>query len=176
MISPDVVINRTGKGADRLQVLRRYPFVSELQRMTVLVKHVGPGNGFLHNNEGPVVQTRVLALVKGSCEALRPRLTKEPDDLAKLQRSLTKSGLMVLCLAAKEVSEDVARADPEDVDRKDLESDLEFCGLLVLKNSVKQGTVTTVKQLRRSYHRLIMITGDHPLPRHVPVAVHFTAA
>jgi len=61
------------------------------------------------------------------------------------------------------VSPAIANQDPEQVDRQDLENDLQFCGLLVLRNSIKKDTVATVKQLRRSYHRVIMITGDHPL-------------
>lgn len=145
--------------------------------MAVLVKHTGPGAGFLQQmgDKAASEQNRVLALVKGSCEVLRPCLLKEPEGLGKLQQKLTNDGLRVLCLAAKEVSESVAKADPEHVDRQDLERDLEFCGLLVLRNSIKQHTVATIRQLRRSYHRVIMITGDHPLTacqvaRHVSMA------
>jgi cation-transporting ATPase 13A1 len=150
MISPDILVNKYGKGADRLQVLRRYPFVSELQRMATLVKHVGPGTGYQQPEQKTAELNRVLALVKGSCEVLRPRLKKVPDDFAIVQEDLTKCGLRVLCLAAKEVPEKLAKTDPEDVNRQDLESDLEFCGMLVLKNSIKLGTVSTVKQLRRA--------------------------
>eukprot|EP00439_Symbiodinium_sp_Y106_P008883 s4423_g1.t1 len=53
--------------------------------------------------------------------------------------------------------------DAELLERDDVETGLQFCGLLVLRNSVKPNTSNTIRQLRQSYHRVIMITGDHPL-------------
>jgi len=100
----------------------------------------------------------VLGLVKGSCDALKPRLLDAPENLDDLQDQLTKVGFRVLCLAAKEMKE----LDVEATEREEVESSLHFCGLLVLRNSVKPNTSSTIRQLRRSYHRVIMITGDHP--------------
>eukprot|EP00401_Gymnodinium_catenatum_P001329 CAMPEP_0117554754 /NCGR_PEP_ID=MMETSP0784-20121206/50919_1 /TAXON_ID=39447 /ORGANISM="" /LENGTH=1002 /DNA_ID=CAMNT_0005351933 /DNA_START=110 /DNA_END=3117 /DNA_ORIENTATION=+ len=174
MIGPDVIISRVGKGSERVQVLRRYPFVSELQRMAVLVKHQGPGIGHMQvnsNGNTKIDSERVLALVKGSCEALRPRLREVPADFQAIQDKLTKSGLRILCLAAKEMPSEAAKRDPDHIDREELEGDLEFCGMLALRNSIKQNTASTVKQLRRSYHRVLMITGDNPLTA-CQVALH----
>mmetsp|Transcript_100697 Transcript_100697/g.285379 ORF Transcript_100697/g.285379 Transcript_100697/m.285379 type:complete len:1193 (-) Transcript_100697:154-3732(-) len=165
MPGPDLVVSRAGKGAERLQVLCRFPFASELQRMSVLVRHHGPGLGHLQSPGATRTEhERVLALVKGSCEALRPRLREVPASFNGLQEKLAKSGLRVLCLAAKEMPIEMARRDGiEQVDREDIESGLEFSGFLVLRNGIKPQTATTVRQLRRSYHRVVMITGDHPL-------------
>ncbi|CAK0833011.1 unnamed protein product [Prorocentrum cordatum] len=164
-VSPDLVASRVGKGADRLQVVRRFPFQSELQRMAVVVRHTGPGTGYLQGADpgqrGEL--DRCMALVKGSCEALAPRLRSTPGGFAGLQRELTRSGFRVLCLAGKELPTELAKGDLETVDREEFERDLEFGGLLVLRNCVKQGTASTIRQLRKSYHRVVMITGDNPL-------------
>jgi len=157
MPGPDVVQSKDGKGSDRLQVLRRWPFASELQRILVLVHHKGPGG----TGRGSDFD-RVLVLVKGSCEILLPRLSEPPADFAKLHQGFAKLGLRVLCLAAKQLPSELAGADPEHMNREDLEAGLEFCGLLVLRNTEKPNTATTIKQLRRSYHRVVMITGDNP--------------
>lgn len=184
MISPDLVASRAGRGADRLQVLCRFPFASELQRMAVLVRHQGPGCGhmqgapFMGGGAGATRGEfdRWLALVKGSCEALRPRLRDVPPDFDTLQDKLAKSGFRVLCLAAKEVPAEIVKVkDPAQMPREELEMDLEFGGLLVLRNSIKAQVSSTVKQLRRSYHRVIMITGDHPLTA-CQVATHVAMA
>lgn len=165
MVGPDLLASRAGRAGDRLQILRRYPFVSELQRMTVVVRHVGPGLGHLQEPSSPasVGMDRKLVLVKGSFEMLRPRLKKPPEQLDSLQEQLTKSGLRVLCLAGRELKPSEVLSDLERLDREALEQQLEFGGLLVLRNAVKPQTSSTIRQLRRSYHRVVMITGDHPL-------------
>eukprot|EP00438_Fugacium_kawagutii_P030763 Skav215268 [mRNA] locus=scaffold2881:114932:117556:+ [translate_table: standard] len=162
MIGPDLVTSKPSKGGDRLHILRRYPFASELQRMAVIAQHHGPGLGYKEESSVAVPggrYDRVLGLVKGSCDALKPRLLDAPENLDDLQDQLTKVGFRVLCLAAKEMAE---KLDVEAVEREEVESSLHFCGLLVLRNSVKANTSSTIRQLRRSYHRVIMITGDHP--------------
>jgi len=159
MIGPDLVTSKPSKGGDRLHILRRYPFASELQRMAVLAQHHGPGLGYREEGSASAGRyDRVLGLVKGSCDALKPRLLDAPENLDDLQDQLTKVGFRVLCLAAKEMKE----LDVEATEREEVESSLHFCGLLVLRNSVKPNTSSTIRQLRRSYHRVIMITGDHP--------------
>eukprot|EP00927_Polykrikos_kofoidii_P045766 TRINITY_DN39872_c0_g1_i1.p1 TRINITY_DN39872_c0_g1~~TRINITY_DN39872_c0_g1_i1.p1 ORF type:complete len:1276 (+),score=203.55 TRINITY_DN39872_c0_g1_i1:410-3829(+) len=168
-----LVVSKPGKGADRLQILHRHPFVSEFQRMSVLVKHTGPGRGYLGISD-EVDKTpaktdkleehcRVLALVKGSCEVLKPRLREVPSNFDALQEKLSKQGLRVLCLAAKDMPDTYLRSDARDVSREMLESDLDFCGMLVLRNAIKANSVQVIKHLRRSYHRVTMITGDNPL-------------
>jgi len=160
MIGPDLVTSKPSKGGDRLHLLRRYPFASELQRMAVIVRHQGPGLGYREEAKATSQRNdRMLGLVKGSCDALKPRLLDAPENLDDLQDQLTKVGFRVLCLAAKEMND---KLDVETVEREEVESSLHFCGLLVLRNSVKPNTSSTIRQLRRSYHRVIMITGDHP--------------
>lgn len=171
--SPGLFVSKIGKGADRLQILARNPFASELQRMSVLVKHTGFGIGYagtLNTNE-EVIETsselcRPLALVKGSAEALRPMLREVPASFDKLSERLAMKGLRVICLAAKTMPDGLlkGRSDFTDVaGRSALECDLEFCGLLVLRNAVKPNSLFVVRSLRRSFFRVMMITGDHPL-------------
>eukprot|EP00928_Gymnodinium_smaydae_P022642 TRINITY_DN18954_c0_g1_i3.p1 TRINITY_DN18954_c0_g1~~TRINITY_DN18954_c0_g1_i3.p1 ORF type:complete len:1034 (+),score=247.42 TRINITY_DN18954_c0_g1_i3:655-3756(+) len=171
MPSPGFVVSRPGKGADRLQIVARNPFASELQRMSVLVKHSGPGRDFPGaaaseaEEKGPgnypPDALRALALVKGSCEALRPMLREVPKKFDALQDELSRQGLRVLCLAAKEMPDSALKGEPPA--REALERDLEFCGLLVLRNAIKPHSAQVVRSLRRSYYRVMMITGDHPL-------------
>ena len=129
MIGPDLVTSKPSKGGDRLHILRRYPFASELQRMAVLAQHHGPGLGYREEGSASAGRyDRVLGLVKGSCDALKPRLLDAPENLDDLQDQLTKVGFRVLCLAAKEMKE----LDVEATEREEVESSLHFCGLLVL--------------------------------------------
>lgn len=162
--SPGLSVSKAGRGAERLQILHRNPFASELQRMSVLVKHTGPRCGY-GEGQGEAAEdaTQYLALVKGSCEVLRPRLREVPEGFDTLQNDLARKGLRVLCLAAKEIPGNGVRTDALDMARDELEQGLEFCGMLVLRNAIKPNSASVVKQLRRSYHRVVMITGDHPL-------------
>jgi len=162
---PDEVSSkRGGKGVDTLNVLLRFPFASELQRMAVVVHHTGPGLGW----KAPIDHTskefdRKLVLVKGSCEALKPRLKEVPSNLDALLLNMTREGYRVLCLAGKELPKKLEGKVTSRLPRAELECDLEFAGLLALKNEIKPQTSSTIRKLRASYHRVVMITGDNPM-------------
>lgn len=129
---------------ERVDILKRHAFSSELKRMTVLVRR----------SKG----SSVVALTKGAPEVLAPLFSDAPADLLVEATRLAKLGMRVLALGWREIQEKVLN-EP----REGIEQEFHFAGLLCLTADIKENTVSTIKQLKSSHHRLVMITGDHPL-------------
>ncbi|CEM01515.1 unnamed protein product [Vitrella brassicaformis CCMP3155] len=171
MNSVDVV---TSKRKDRLTIVHRWPFLSENQRMTVVAKHEGNLEGWSGTASQAVVTAEddlqpkpntqaLLVLVKGSAERLRGMLRKVPHDYDTLHKSYSMQGYRILCMAAKWIDSSEVEGGYRHMDRKAIESGLVFAGFLVLGCPVKRYTERAIGDLRKSYHSLMMITGDNPL-------------
>ncbi|XP_067167335.1 polyamine-transporting ATPase 13A2 isoform X3 [Apteryx mantelli] len=132
-------------------ILRRFPFSSSLQRMSVLAKLPGKAS------------TEVY--VKGAPEMVASLCRKEtvPVDFSQMLRHYTTDGFRVLGLACKALSAAMTFEEALQLTRDSVESSLTFLGFLVMKNVLKPETAPVIHLLRNANIRPVMVTGDNML-------------
>ncbi|NXC61782.1 AT132 ATPase, partial [Aleadryas rufinucha] len=132
-------------------ILRRFPFSSSLQRMSVLVKL--PGEASAH------------AYVKGAPEMVASLCRKEtvPPDFSRMLRHYTADGFRVLALACKALGTVATFEEALQLPRDSVESGLSFLGFLVMKNVLKPESAPVIRLLRSANIRPVMVTGDNML-------------
>merc|ERR1712131_319439 len=130
-----------------LAILKCFPFSSELQRQSVIVRG--------SNRKCPQL------FLKGAPEAVAARCANMPaafeDELAKL----TRRGFRVLAMAEKEINLPFHKIDK--ADRYDCETDLNFLGLLIMQNQLKPKSEPILNELSQAGVRSLMVTGDNLL-------------
>lgn len=135
-----------------LGILKQFTFSSELQRMSVIVRKL------------PSVNARNLKVfTKGAPEMIKKLSRPEsiPKDFDMVLGSLTSKGYRVLAMAYRDIRKDFHQAMK--LERDDVECDLNFCGLIVFENRLKEQTPPTLIMLRNSAIRTVMVTGDNLL-------------
>ncbi|NXW49499.1 AT132 ATPase, partial [Nyctiprogne leucopyga] len=139
---------RDRKHQSPMGILRRFPFSSSLQRMSVLVKL--PGEDSTH------------VYIKGAPEMVASLCRKEtvPLDFSQMLRHYTTDGFRVLGLACKPLSKVTTFEEALQFPRDSVESNLTFLGFLVMKNVLKPETTPVIHLLRNANIRPIMVTGD----------------
>ncbi|NXH83109.1 AT132 ATPase, partial [Edolisoma coerulescens] len=132
-------------------ILRRFPFSSSLQRMSVLARL--PGDASAH------------AFVKGAPEMVASLCRKEtvPPDFSRMLRHYTTDGFRVLALACKALGTVTTFEEALQLPRDSVESGLSFLGFLVMKNVLKPESATVIHLLRSANIRPVMVTGDNML-------------
>eukprot|EP00764_Aduncisulcus_paluster_P006193 gnl/Carplike_NY0171/2102_a2827_539.p1 GENE.gnl/Carplike_NY0171/2102_a2827_539~~gnl/Carplike_NY0171/2102_a2827_539.p1 ORF type:complete len:1151 (+),score=437.25 gnl/Carplike_NY0171/2102_a2827_539:406-3453(+) len=131
----------------RINIMKRFPFSSALKRMSCVI---GVTKG-----RGGVEQKKIV--VKGAPDVISPLLASVPASYETQYKKLTKQGFRVLTLAWKPLDSSV---NASGISRKDAESDLIFCGFLVITSPIKPQSRGTITNLQNSGHRCMMITGD----------------
>uniref|UniRef100_A0A8C0ES54 ATPase cation transporting 13A2 n=1 Tax=Bubo bubo TaxID=30461 RepID=A0A8C0ES54_BUBBB len=132
-------------------ILRRFPFSSSLQRMSVLVKLPGEASAHVY--------------VKGAPEMVASLCRKEtvPVDFSQMLRYYTTDGFRVLGLACKPLSTVTTFEEALQLPRDAVESSLTFLGFLVMKNVLKPESAPVIHLLRNANIRPVMVTGDNML-------------
>uniref|UniRef100_A0A3P8SM40 ATPase cation transporting 13A2 n=1 Tax=Amphiprion percula TaxID=161767 RepID=A0A3P8SM40_AMPPE len=129
-------------------IVQRFPFSSALQRMSVVtVAHGG---------------SSALAFMKGSPEMVASlcRVETVPAQFSTKLRIFSSEGLRVLALAYKPVD---VNSDLRTIERGEVERDMQFLGLLMMKNLVKPESAKVINILRLAHIRTVMVTGDNVL-------------
>ena len=111
------------------------PFSSDLKYMVTI-----------HKTDG---NTKLI--VKGAPEKIFNMCNQQDPNLKKLKElseTMTKEGLRTLAIATKQTKD------------KDL-SNLEFLGLLGIKDPLRTQAVKTVKELKSAGINVVLVTGDH---------------
>ncbi|NWS20021.1 AT132 ATPase, partial [Pachyramphus minor] len=142
---------RDRKHQSPLGILRRFPFSSSFQRMSVLVKV--PGEAPAH------------VYVKGAPEMVASLCRKEtvPLDFSQMLRHYTTDGFRVLGLACKALGTVATLEEALELPRESVESSLSFLGFLVMKNVLKPESAPVIHLLRNANIRPVMVTGDNML-------------
>eukprot|EP00767_Chilomastix_cuspidata_P007095 gnl/Chilomastix_cuspidata/766.p1 GENE.gnl/Chilomastix_cuspidata/766~~gnl/Chilomastix_cuspidata/766.p1 ORF type:complete len:1443 (+),score=563.17 gnl/Chilomastix_cuspidata/766:34-4362(+) len=150
---------RYNGGKRTISVLRRFPFSSTLKRMSVI--------GSLSDLSGQGANG-TFVFAKGAPEVMFSHFAAEtvPEWFgAELQR-ISSLGLRVLALGFKPLAPRALSSSApllKTVSRASAEENLIFAGFLVADSPLKKDTLETVRILRGSAHRLVMVTGDNLL-------------
>ncbi|NWQ70020.1 AT132 ATPase, partial [Neopipo cinnamomea] len=142
---------RDRKHQSPLGILRRFPFSSSFQRMSVLVKLPGEAPADVY--------------VKGAPEMVASLCRKEtvPLDFSQMLRHYTTDGFRVLGLACKALGTVATFEEALQLPRDSVESSLSFLGFLVMKNVLKPESAPVIHLLRNANIRPVMVTGDNML-------------
>ncbi|XP_062871022.1 cation-transporting ATPase 13A2 [Trichomycterus rosablanca] len=129
-------------------IVRRFPFSSSLQRMSVVVVDSG-GNS-------------TYCFLKGAPEMVASHCVTEsvPAQFSTTLREFASEGFRVIALAYKKLD---APTDLNTIERVEVEKGLQFLGLLVMKNQVKPESAGVISTLRQAQIRPVMVTGDNIL-------------
>uniref|UniRef100_H2SUA7 ATPase cation transporting 13A2 n=1 Tax=Takifugu rubripes TaxID=31033 RepID=H2SUA7_TAKRU len=131
-----------GRGAEG--TVSRFPFSSALQRMSVVTTTPQGCSAF--------------AYIKGSPEMVASLCQEDtvPPQFSSQLQMFSSEGLRVLALAYKPLD----RTDNlKTIERRELEKDMLFLGLLMMKNMVKPQSKEVINILRDAQLRCIMVTG-----------------
>lgn len=148
----EAVVPRRGK-APALKIFQRFHFSSQLKRMSVI-------SGFSENQGS--TETTYLACVKGAPEILKPMFKTLPDDYDETYIKITRQGSRVLALGRKVIGS-LTHQQVRDMNRSEVEKDLDFVGFLVISCPLKPDSRAVIREIVESSHRVVMITGDSPL-------------
>ncbi|KAM4771102.1 putative cation-transporting ATPase 13A4 [Rhinophrynus dorsalis] len=140
--------NAVIKSVEGITVLFQYPFSSSMQRMTVITEVIGGDE--------------LVVYMKGAPEMVAKFCKPEtiPDEFFDELERYTFQGLRVIGVAYKNLKNQ-NRHDLESIEREDIESDLDFLGLLILENRLKPETRAILEELNAAKIRTVMITGDN---------------
>ena len=135
-------------GNMKVRIMQSFPFRSDLKRMTTIVKVEGfesQLNGF-------------YIVSKGAPEILSNYFKETPENYQNISSGLMKDGYRVLSLAYRKLE---GNEMMEGIERETAETNLTFCGLLILTSPLKSDTLKYITLLRQSEYKNIMITGDN---------------
>ncbi|XP_051915684.1 cation-transporting ATPase 13A2 isoform X2 [Hippocampus zosterae] len=132
--------------SEPVAIVQRFPFSSALQRMSVVTVVCGGRSA--------------LAFMKGSPEMVASLCRQEtvPPEFSKKLSSFSSEGLRVLALSYKPMD---TSTDLRAAERGEVEKDMHFLGLLMMKNLVKPESAEVIRTLRLAKLRTVMVTGDN---------------
>ena len=133
-----------------LGVIRSFEFVSELRRMSVIVKPYG--------------ENVFWGFTKGAPEVISEICNKStlPANYEQILQQYTHNGYRVIACAGKTLPKRTWRF-AQKVSREEVESNMEFLGFVVFENKLKPSTTPTLASLQDAGIRSIMCTGDNVL-------------
>ncbi|KAM4771101.1 putative cation-transporting ATPase 13A4 [Rhinophrynus dorsalis] len=129
-------------------ILQQFPFSSSLQRMSVITQVLG--------------DEKFVVYMKGAPEMVTKFCKEEsvPKGFMTELQFYTSKGFRVIGLAYKNLETKSITRDYNFI-REEIESDLEFLGLLILENRLKPETKPVLQELSCANIRTVMITGDN---------------
>lgn len=128
-------------------IIHRYQFSSSLQRMSVITRDLNSSNFNVFCKGSPEM---VMSLSKSSTI---------PEDIAKHLKEYTEKGYRVIALATKQLH-GMNYVKATKLSREEVETDLDFVGLIILENRLKPQTTSVIRELRDANIKVIMITGN----------------
>lgn len=133
-----------------LGIVRSFEFLSELRRMSVIVK--------------PSSDNVYWSFTKGAPEVISEICNKStlPKDYESLLHHYTHAGYRVIACAGKTLPKRTWLYSQK-VTREEIESNLEFLGFIIFENKLKATTAATLGVLHDANIRTIMCTGDNIL-------------
>lgn len=134
-----------------LRVRHKYPFTSELKRMSVVVEAgAQAGSG----------ARRSMVFCKGAPEIIANYLSVVPAFYNATYFYHMSRGRRVLALAYKALPIGVDPRASRKLPRAEVESSLQFAGFLIFDCDLKVDSRSVVRELKAAAHQVVMITGD----------------
>ncbi|CAH0549264.1 unnamed protein product [Brassicogethes aeneus] len=127
-------------------ILKHFQFSSTLQRMSVITKSTDAEHFDVFCKGSPEM---IISL----CDN-----TTVPNDIQTWLQNYTEQGYRVIALATKKLN-NLSEIDLNHLPREDVESNLQFLGLIILENKLKPETHDVIKTLKRAGLKIVMITG-----------------
>ncbi|XP_077511904.1 polyamine-transporting ATPase 13A3-like isoform X2 [Amblyomma americanum] len=132
-------------------IIRQFPFLSSLQRMSVVCRTLGDRSMELFAKGAPEV-------VHCLCDP-----ESVPGDYLEVLRGYTLQGFRVVAVAYRRLERKMTWHHVQRVDRSQVENALTFLGFVVMQNVMKPDTTPVVSTLHGAGIRCLMVTGDHLL-------------
>lgn len=153
-------IVNAGNGTE-LRVRHKYPFTSDLKRMTVVLEAVSatathPYASTSSSSGG----RRNFVFTKGAPEILAHHLAEVPSYYNATYFHHMSRGRRVLALAYKTIPSSTDLKSMRKLARSEAESGLHFAGFLIFDCDLKVDSKSVVRELRAAAHQVVMITGD----------------
>uniref|UniRef100_A0A8C3V9L1 Polyamine-transporting ATPase 13A3 n=1 Tax=Catharus ustulatus TaxID=91951 RepID=A0A8C3V9L1_CATUS len=132
-------------------IVRQFPFSSVLQRMCVIARVLG--------------EKRMDAYMKGAPEVIASLCKQEtvPVDFERVLEEYTKQGFRVIALAHRKLESKLTWHKVQTISRDAIESNMDFMGLIIMQNKLKQETPAVLEDLHKANIRTVMVTGDNML-------------
>ncbi|XP_073751492.1 polyamine-transporting ATPase 13A3 isoform X3 [Callorhinus ursinus] len=132
-------------------IVRQFPFSSALQRMSVVARVLG--------------DKKMDAYMKGAPEVIASLCKPEtvPVDFEKVLEDYTKQGFRVIALAHRKLESKLTWHKVQNISRDVIENNMDFMGLIVMQNKLKQETPAVLEDLHKANIRTVMVTGDNML-------------
>ncbi|XP_044526812.1 polyamine-transporting ATPase 13A3 [Gracilinanus agilis] len=132
-------------------IVRQFPFSSALQRMSVVARILG--------------DKKMDAYMKGAPEVIAGLCKPEtvPSDFEKVLEDYTRQGFRVIALAHRKLESKLTWHKIQSINRDAIESNMNFMGLIIMQNKLKQETPAVLEDLRKANIRTVMVTGDNML-------------
>ncbi|XP_012635715.1 polyamine-transporting ATPase 13A3 isoform X1 [Microcebus murinus] len=132
-------------------IVRQFPFSSALQRMSVVARVLG--------------DKKMDAYMKGAPEIIASLCKPEtvPVDFEKVLEDFTKQGFRVIALAHRKLESKLTWHKVQNISRDTIENNMDFMGLIIMQNKLKQETPAVLEDLHKANIRTVMVTGDNML-------------
>uniref|UniRef100_A0A8C7UI40 Polyamine-transporting ATPase 13A3 n=1 Tax=Oncorhynchus mykiss TaxID=8022 RepID=A0A8C7UI40_ONCMY len=132
-------------------IVRQFPFSSALQRMSVVVRKLG--------------EKRMDAYLKGAPEVVASLCAEDtiPESFTETLEFYTRQGFRVIALAHRQLEAKLSWHKVQNLNRDLIETNMEFLGLIIMQNKLKEETSGVLKDLRHANIRTVMVTGDNML-------------
>uniref|UniRef100_A0A3B4XTS7 ATPase 13A3 n=1 Tax=Seriola lalandi dorsalis TaxID=1841481 RepID=A0A3B4XTS7_SERLL len=132
-------------------IVRQFPFSSLLQRMSVVVRRLG--------------EKHMHGYLKGAPEIVASLCKQHtvPHSFAETLETYTRQGFRVIALAHRQLESKLSWHKVQSLSRDLIETNMEFLGLIIMQNKIKQETAGVLRELRQANIRTLMVTGDNML-------------
>jgi cation-transporting ATPase 13A3/4/5 len=142
-----------GQSTTPVHVLKRFEFVHARMSMSVAV---------LDSQTN-----KIHIFVKGAYEKIKDLSNPHsiPNDYDTVTANLARQGCYVLALSHREIdlNEIGGMEGFKNWNRDQMEENINFAGLIIFKNQLKEDTTENIAELKRGSTRTVMITGDTAL-------------
>ncbi|XP_044224784.1 polyamine-transporting ATPase 13A3-like isoform X1 [Thunnus albacares] len=132
-------------------IVRQFPFSSALQRMSVVVRRLG--------------EKHMDAYLKGAPEIVASLCKQHtvPQSFTETLETYTRQGFRVIALAYRQLESKLSWHKVQSLGRDLIETNMEFLGLIIMQNKIKEETAGVLRDLRQANIRTLMVTGDNML-------------